>query len=76
MDIVDDYGREQFIIELKIWRGEAARDKAYEQLLGYMNSKGRDTGYLLTFDFRKESNREKKVEWVQMGDKKILDVIV
>ena len=76
MDIVVDYGREQFIIELKTWRGEMARDKAYAQLLGYMDSKGRDTGYLLTFDFRKDGNREKKVEWVQMGDKKILDVIV
>ena len=29
MDIVVDYGNEQFIIELKTWRGEAARDKAY-----------------------------------------------
>ena len=76
MDIVVDYGQEQFIIELKIWRGEGARDKAYAQLLGYMNAKGRDVGYLLTFDFRKEGTRKKKAEWVQIGDKKILDVIV
>ena len=76
MDVVVDVGRDQFIIELKLWKGEAARDRAYEQLLGYMDSKKADKGYLLTFDFRKEKNKERKAEWVRVGDRLIFDVIV
>ncbi len=76
MDIVVDFGSDQFIIELKLWKGETAQEKAYDQLLGYMNSKHADKGYLLTFDFRKGENKECKAEWIQIGDKQIFDVIV
>ena len=75
MDIVVDFGREQFIIELKIWRGGQQEQEAYQQLLGYMDSKKAAVGYLLTFDFRKES-KERKAEWVEFSNKKIFDVIV
>jgi len=76
MDVVVDYGRESFIIELKLWKGEKAQGKAYEQLLDYMNSKRLNKGYLLTFDFRKDKNKETKCEWVKIGDKQIFEVIV
>ena len=76
MDIVVDYSREQFIIELKIWDGEASKEKAYEQLLGYMNTKNADRGYLLIFNFRKSKNNEQRQEWTQIGDKKIFSVII
>ena len=76
MDIVVDYSREQFIIELKLWKGEAKHNKAYEQLAGYLSSKGFSVGYLLTFDFRKNMNRQPYVEWVDFGGKRILDVVV
>jgi hypothetical protein len=65
MDLVVSYGGEEFIIELKIWRGEAAHRAGYEQLANYLHSRGRKEGYLLTFDFRKESNREPGEEWVR-----------
>ncbi|MCL1792620.1 MAG: AAA-like domain-containing protein [Oscillospiraceae bacterium] len=76
MDVVVDYGREQFIIELKLWRGERYNDEAYEQLLGYMESKKAATGYLLTFDFRKGANKTRRAEWLDFGGKKIFDVVV
>jgi hypothetical protein len=76
MDVVVDYGREQFIIELKIWRGEQYDKDAYEQLCGYLNTKHADAGYLLTFDFRKTANKERKAEWIEVGGKRIFDVIV
>jgi hypothetical protein len=76
MDIVIDYGRDQFIVELKLWKGEVARERAYDQLLGYMESKGAERGYLLTFDFRQEKNKERKADWVQLGDRQIFEVIV
>jgi hypothetical protein len=76
MDIVVDFGRDQFIIELKRWKGEEYEKKAYEQLIGYMDSKNADTGYLLTFDFRKEARKDRRTEWVQVGGKRIFEVIV
>ena len=74
MDIVIDYGTPQFILELKIWRGLDANQNAYEQLLNYMKIKNADTGYLLTFDFRK--NKEQKIAWESINSKEIFDVIV
>ncbi len=76
VDIVVDFRNDQFIIELKLWKGETAKEKVYEQLLGYANSKHKDNGYLLTFDFRKDKNKECKAEWIQTGGKYIFDVIV
>jgi hypothetical protein len=75
MDIVIDFGQDQFIVELKLWKGEAAMEKAYEQLLGYMQSKGANTGHLLTFDFRKTKEAQEP-EWVQMGGCRIFSVMV
>ena len=76
-DVIVDYNAEQFIIELKLWRGEVAHEKAYEQLANYLDYKNRDTGYLLTFDFRKTENTGKpKFGWVERHGKKIFDVIV
>ena len=76
MDIVVDFGRDQFIIELKLWKGEEAEHKAYTQLLGYMENKKAEAGYLLTFDFRKEKNKQPKAEWVDINGKNIFEVIV
>ncbi len=58
MDIVLDFNKEQFIIELKIWRGEQSHEEAYEQLSGYLDTMNMDTGYLLTFDFRKNHYKD------------------
>ena len=74
MDIVVDYGSDQFIIELKIWDGEKYNQEAYKQLIGYMDAKKANIGYLLTFDFRKSAKR--KAEWLEIGGKKIFDVII
>ena len=77
MDIVLDYGCDQFIIELKIWHGNSLHQEAYEQLLGYMDSKNAQAGYLLTFDFREEANKQRRAEWVEFDSgKRIFDVIM
>ena len=76
MDIVVDFGRDQFIIELKLWKGGEAEKKAYYQLMGYMEAKKASTGYLLTFDFRLGKNKERKAEWLDINGKKIFEVIV
>ena len=76
MDLVVDFGRQQFIIELKVWRGKQYLAEAYEQLCAYLDSKNIDKGYLITFDIRKKSNRTRKSEWVEVSGKSIFDVMV
>jgi hypothetical protein len=76
MDIVVNSNHEQFIIELKLWHGEAGHEAAYEQLAGYLQSKGAARGYLVTFDLRKSANREPHEEWVSKDDTRIFDVVL
>ncbi len=74
MDIVLDYGNEQFVIELKLWYGDKMHQEAYKQLKDYLDDKNAEIGYLVTFDFRVK--KEPKYEWVEYNGKKIFDVIV
>jgi len=74
MDVVISYGMQEFIVELKIWRGEKKQQNAYKQLLEYMDKRAAKKGYLLTFDFRKK--KEIKQEWIQVDKKSILRVQV
>ncbi|MCL2157922.1 MAG: AAA-like domain-containing protein, partial [Oscillospiraceae bacterium] len=76
IDIVVDYESEQFIIELKIWHGQKLHEEAFGQLVNYLELKNADRGYLLSFDFRKESDKGKKAEWVDHDGKMIFDIIV
>ena len=74
MDLVITYGKEEFIIELKKWRGTKQHEAAYQQLNSYLKSRNADTGYLLTFDFRQK--KQPKAEWIEYEGKKIFDVVV
>lgn len=76
MDIVLVYEKEQFIIELKLWRGEKNHEYGYEQLWQYLDSKNLNIGYLLTFDFRKDVNKKRKAQWIEYNGKRIFDCIV
>jgi hypothetical protein len=76
MDIVVTYDKEEFIIGLKIWHGEEYRHAGLEQLKTYLRSRNAKEGYLLTFDFRKESNRSPKEEWLESENLRILDIIL
>jgi hypothetical protein len=77
MDLVIDYLKQQFILELKLWDGESKHEDAYEQLAGYLQSKNTDCGYLLTFDFRQKGD-EKFAEnkWIEWDGKRIYDAVV
>ncbi|MCL2281996.1 MAG: AAA-like domain-containing protein [Fibromonadales bacterium] len=74
-DVIVDYNSEQFIIELKIWHGEQKHEKAYDQLVAYLNSKNKTEGYLLTFDFRKKRAKKPSAKWVRKSKKKIFDCL-
>ncbi len=75
MDVVVDYNSEQFIVELKIWRGATYYERGVEQLCGYLDQMYASKGYLLTFNFN-----EKKTPGIQIrlvvGNKTIIEVMV
>ncbi|MDR3120544.1 MAG: AAA-like domain-containing protein [Clostridiales bacterium] len=75
MDLVVDYGSQQFVVEMKLWHGDKRHEDAYEQLWKYLDAKDKGEGYLLTFDFRKDG-KKKKGEWVEYKGKRIFDVVV
>ena len=76
-DVIIDYKTEQFIVELKLWYGEVAHEKAYDQLGKYLESKNKNTGFLVTFDFRKNDNIGKpQFKWVEHNGKKIFDIMI
>ena len=75
LDMIVDFGMEQFIVELKIWKGEQKHEKAHEQLIEYLNSKNKSEGYLLTFDFRKRRVKKPVAKWVRKSKKKFLDCL-
>ncbi len=76
MDIVLDFNKEQFVLEIKLWYGERRHEEAYKQLAGYLKTKNLTSGYLLTFDFRKNGEKVQRAEWVDWEGKRIFDVIV
>lgn len=58
MDIMVFYGRQSYIVELKVWHGQSAASDAYDQLAGYLKSQGHDRGYLLSFCDNRKKPRE------------------
>ena len=75
MDLIVTYGSEEFILELKIWHGDKYEQNGREQLSDYLNIRGKDQGYLLTFDFSK-NKVEKEPEWIEVNGKRIYEVVV
>ena len=77
MDLVIDFLKQQFILELKIWYGDSRHEEAYEQLANYLKSKNIDSGYLLTFDFRKKGDDSfSENKWIEWNGKRIFDVVL
>ena len=75
MDLIVTYGKEEFIVELKIWRGDKYEQKGREQLSDYLNIRGKEEGYLVTFDFSK-NKQDKEPEWVEVNGKRIFEVTI
>jgi hypothetical protein len=50
-DVVVYYSGRIYVIELKIWKGQAYNAKGEKQLIDYLNHYELDKGYLLTFSF-------------------------
>ena len=75
MDLIVTYGREEFIVELKIWRGDKYEQHGRDQLADYLTTRGKTEGYLVTFDFSK-TPRNEEPQWIDHNDKRIFEVII
>ena len=77
MDLVVNFMKQQFILELKLWYGISRHKEAYTQLAKYLKSKNMDCGYLLTFDFRRKRDHfYPEPKWVECEGKRIFDVVL
>jgi len=77
MDLVIDFLKQQFILEMKLWYGDKRHEEAFDQLAKYLKSKNIDCGYLLTFDFRQKSDpASHEPQWVEWEGKRIFDVVL
>ena len=70
-DVIVDYLGQQYIIELKIWRGERYNTEGEKQVSEYLDYWNLDTGYMLSFNFNKK--KEQGVKRVQIGDKVLFE---
>ncbi len=75
MDLVVTYGSEEFIIELKIWRGEKYEEQGRDQLASYLTARGTAEGYLVTFDFSKK-RKSTEPQWIENQGKRIFEVTI
>ncbi|MCD7883387.1 MAG: AAA-like domain-containing protein [Lachnospiraceae bacterium] len=73
-DLVIDYHGEQFVIECKVWRGNAYLERGEQQLLDYLDHFHLRKGYMLSFCF----NKKKKIglQDIVIGDKVLVEAVV
>ena len=77
IDLVIDFLKQQFILEMKLWYGESRHEEACRQLANYLKSKNVSAGYLLTFDFRKQGDDSyAENEWITYDDVRIFNVVL
>lgn len=73
-DVIVDYHGEQYIIEMKIWRGEEYNNRGEKQLTGYLDDYGKKTGYMVSFNFNKK--KTVGVREIILGDKVLIEATV
>ena len=73
-DVVIDYMGEQFVVELKIWRGNAYNERGEKQLADYLNYYHLSQGYLVSFCFNK--NKQPGVHDIVVDGKNITEALL
>ncbi|MCQ2309504.1 MAG: AAA-like domain-containing protein [Bacteroidales bacterium] len=73
-DIVVDYLGHQYVIELKIWRGDSYNERGEQQLAEYLDYFHLDTGYLVSFCFNK--NKKPEFKTVDVGGRTLYEAVV
>lgn len=73
-DVIVDYRGEQFVIEMKVWRGNAYHERGEKQLLEYLEHYHLDKGYMLSFNFNKK--KEIGMKTIHLKEKMIVEAVV
>ena len=73
-DVIVDYHGEQYIIEMKIWRGQEYNKRGEKQLAEYLDYYHVDTGYMISFNFNKK--KEIGVHDIFISDKHIIEATI
>ena len=71
LDVLVTYNEFKYVIELKIWRGQAYYEEAQVQLCEYLDREGLSQGYMIVHDFRKTSDKRNMTEQVSVGGKRL-----
>lgn len=72
--MVVDYRGEQFVVALKIRRGNAYQKREEQQLAEYLDYFGLEKGYMPSFNFNQK--KETGVRHVQAGGRLIVEAVV
>lgn len=73
-DLIIDFLGRQYIVELKIWHGNAYNERGEEQLSAYLDHFHLKKGYMLSFNFNKR--KEIGVKEIMLGDKVLIEATV
>ena len=73
-DVIIDYGGEQAVVELKIWRGDAYNRRGEKQLIDYLDHYHLNKGYMLSYNFN--ANKQIGVKRIVLGDKILIEAVV
>ncbi|MCC8150288.1 MAG: ATP-binding protein [Lachnospiraceae bacterium] len=73
-DLVIDYHGDQFVIECKIWRGNAYNERGENQLTEYLEHFHLKKGYMLSFNFNKK--KQIVIQEIVLRDKVIVEAVV
>ena len=73
-DIIVDYLGQQYVIELKIWRGNAYNERGEQQIADYLDYYHKDKGWMISFCFNK--NKKIGVHEIEVDGKTIVEGIV
>ena len=69
--MIVDYLGQQYIIELKIWRGPRYNAEGEKQVSEYLDYFSLSTGYMLSFNFNR--SKDPGVKRIQIGDKVLFE---
>lgn len=76
MDLIVTYNHKEYIIELKLWRGEKYELSGREQLSNYLQLRNHSEGYLITFSFLKSKTVQSEPEWIEYNGKRIYEAVI
>ena len=76
MDLVVTYNHKEYIVELKIWRGEKYELSGRDQLAEYLATRNQSEGYLVTFSFLKSKTIQAEPEWIEHNGKRIFEAVI